>query len=114
MKARPPWITLAALAMAACVAHPSQPDPAFAEIIVTPDRGKNPTSVRFDVPTALVMGMPGEHVPNTLQARLTTREIAARELAAAGYCPNGFTGPEGLSFPGGDRSRASFIVRCVG
>ena len=59
------------------------------------------------------MGLPGEHVPGAMQARASTREIAARELATAGYCPNGFTGPEGLVFPAGDRSRAAFVVRCL-
>ena len=63
--------------------------------------------------TALVMGMPGERVPNTLQARIATREIAAHELSQAGYCPNGFTGPEELRFPHGDRSRTAFVVRCL-
>ena len=80
---------------------------------MTPDRPDGPSSIRFDVPTALIMGMPGERVPNTLQARISTREIAARELAAAGYCPNGFIDPQGVIFPGGDRSRAAFIVRCI-
>ena len=78
-----------------------------------PDRPTSPAVVRFEVPTALVMGMPGEHVPNTLQARVSTREIAAHELSRAGYCPNGFTGPEELLFPRGDRSRTAFVVRCL-
>ena len=78
-----------------------------------PDRAESPSAVRFEVPTALGMGLPGERVPNTLQARIATREIAAHELSQAGYCPNGFTGPEELRFPHGDRSRTAFVVRCL-
>ena len=33
-------------------------------------------------------------MPVTLEARLSTRALASRELAARGYCPNGFLGPE--------------------
>jgi hypothetical protein len=102
-----------AIAAAACAALPPQHDDAHAAITLTPDRPDYPRSVRFDVPTALIMGIPGERIPTTLQARISTRELAAHELASAGYCPNGFTGPEGVFFPGGDRSRAAFIVRCV-
>lgn len=84
------------------------------QVVLTPDNPENPRAVRFDVPTAMVMGMTGERVPVTLQARIATREIAERELAHAGYCPNGFTGPEAVFFPGGDRSHSAFIVECVG
>lgn len=78
-----------------------------------PDDPAAPAVVRFDVPTASLMGLPGDKVPITLEARITTRELAARELAAAGYCPHGFVGPEGITFPGGDRSRSVFSVRCL-
>ena len=85
-----------------------------AEVTLTPNDPDNPTEVRFDVPTSAIMGLPGDRVPITLEARIGTREIAARELAAAGYCPNGFRGPDGVFFPNGDRSRSAFIVECVG
>jgi len=88
--------------------------PALAEVTLTPNDPDNPTEVRFDVPTSAIMGLPGDRIPVTLEARIGTREIAARELAAAGYCPNGFRGPDGVFFPNGDRSRSAFIVECVG
>ncbi len=83
------------------------------DVRIVPDDPASPTVIRFDVPTALVMGLPGDRVPVTLEARLATRELVARELAAAGYCPRGFIGPDGITFPGGDRSRSLFSVRCV-
>jgi hypothetical protein len=98
--------------VAACSGTQQGPDPVYAHVAVIPDRAVSPASVRFEVPTALVMSLPGGHVPNTLEARLSTRAIAERELAAAGYCPKGFTGPDGVFFPGGDRSRTAFVVRC--
>ena len=99
---------VAAIAVTGCFAPEPREDPG---IRLTLDPVED--AVRFEVPTALLMGLPGDHVPLTLQARASTRAIAARELAAAGYCPNGFTGPEGVSFPSGDRSRAVFVVRCL-
>lgn len=105
-----------ALLATACSSVPRQ-DPQVAQIDavhLTPDNVDNPREVRFDVPTSMVMGMTGERVPVTLQARISTREIAARELSNAGYCPNGFTGPDGVFFPNGDRSHSAFIVSCIG
>ena len=101
------------IALAACSTQQSRLDPAWSEIAVVPDRTGDPRTVLIEVPTGWVMGFPGDRVPLTLQARASTREIAARELAAAGYCPRGFTGPDELSFPGGDRSRTAFLVRCL-
>jgi hypothetical protein len=99
--------------LTACAA--SRPTPhEWREIRLTPDDPAKPRAVRFDVPTALLMGLPGDHLPLTLEARVNTRGLAARELATAGYCPNGFNGPEAIFFPGGDRSRSAFIVHCVG
>ena len=84
------------------------------EVRVVPDDPASPTVVRFDVPTAMLMGLPGDRVPVTLEARIATRELVARELAAVGYCPRGFVGPDAITFPGGDRSRSTFSVRCLG
>ncbi len=110
-------VALAALAVlvAACASAP-QPRVAqrAAEVTLTPDDPDNPREVRFDVPTAAIMGLPGGRIPVTLEARIGTREIAARELAVAGYCPNGFRGPDGVFFPNGDRSQSAFIVECIG
>lgn len=106
-------LLLAAAVLAACSSVP-RTEPQIDAVRLTPDNPDNPRVVRFDVPTAMVMGMPGERMPVTLQARISTRDIAARELAAAGYCPNGFHGPEGVFFPGGDRSHSAFVVECVG
>ncbi len=106
-------VLLGAALLAACSSVP-RAERQIDAVRLTPDNPDNPRVVRFDVPTAMVMGMTGERVPVTLQARISTREIAAREFAAAGYCPNGFTGPEGVFFPDGDRSHSAFIVECVG
>lgn len=103
-----------AVVMAGCSVAPVTPEALRSEVRVTPDNPANPRSVRFDVPSALLFGMPGDRAPVTLQARISTRGLAARELAAAGYCPQGFTGPDGVFFPGGDRSRSAFVVDCVG
>ncbi len=102
-----------ALLATACSSVPQQVAQIEA-VHLTPDNADNPREVRFDVPTSMVMGMPGERVPVTLQARISTRDIASRELAAAGYCPNGFSGPDGVFFPNGDRSHSAFIVSCIG
>lgn len=102
----------ASLLATACATAPTSVSQ-INEVRITPDNPTNPREVRFDVPTAMVMGMTGERVPVTLQARIATREIATRELAHTGYCPNGFTGPEGVFFPDGDRSHSAFIVECV-
>jgi len=83
------------------------------DVRVVPDDPVSPTLVRFEVPTAMVMGLPGGRVPVSLEARIATRELAARELAAAGYCPHGFLGPDEITFPHGDRSRSVFSVRCL-
>jgi hypothetical protein len=113
MGSRLPMLILATCLVAACAAPRVATTPR-GEVTLTPDDPDNPRIVRFDVPTAMIMGLPGDRMPVTLEARLSTREIATRELAAAGYCPNGFTGPEGVSFPGGDRGRSAFVVECVG
>jgi len=96
--------------LAGCVASGMQPRD---DVRVVPDDPVRPTVVRFEVPTALLMGLPGDRVPASLEARISTRELAARELAAAGYCPRGFLGPDEITFPGGDRSRSVFSVRCL-
>lgn len=83
-------------------------------VVVTPDTPAQPRVVRFDVPTAMLVGLPGDRMPVTLEARLSTRALASRELAARGYCPNGFLGPEAITFPGGDRGHSVFTVVCVG
>jgi hypothetical protein len=97
--------------LAACAQAPTARSAQGVRIV--PDDPVSPTVVRFDVPTALIMGLPGDRVPITLEARIATRELAARELAAAGYCPRGFVGPEAITFPPGDRSRSAFSVRCL-
>lgn len=79
MNARTWWIAPLAIAAAACAALPPQPD----EVTLTPDRPDSPRSVRFDVPTALIMGISGERIPITAQARISTRHLAAHELASA-------------------------------
>src|SRR5688500_2274821 len=85
------------------------------DIRVTPDHPVNPTHVRFEVPTALLLGQPGpDRIPSTLKARIVSRELAARELAAHDYCPHGFRGPEGIFFAEGDRGRSAFVVHCRG
>jgi hypothetical protein len=83
------------------------------DVLVTPDAA-HPGAVRFDVPTAMLMDLPGGRVPVTLEARIATRAIASRELAQRGLCPRGFTGPDGIAFPDGDRGRSVFYVECVG
>ena len=83
------------------------------ELRITPDDPSNPGIVRFDVPTAWLLGHPGDDFPVTLRARIASRDLAARELDAVGYCPQGFTGPDAILFPDGDRSRSAFLVRCV-
>ena len=102
----------AALVLGACAA-PSDPGDRPQGVVVTPDASSHPRVVRFDVPTAMLIGLPGDRMPVTLEARLSTRALAARELAMRGYCPNGFLGPEGITFPGGDRGHSIFTVVCV-
>jgi hypothetical protein len=105
---------LAALAIASgCVtgAH----DEAGPQVRVTPDDPAAPREVRFDVPTVMLLGHPGDdRIPATLKARMATRALAARELAARGYCPDGFAGPAGIRFAEGDRRLSRFVVRCRG
>jgi hypothetical protein len=102
------------LFVAACAAGCASPQPLgdTPEVRMFPDDPANPKVVRFEAPSALVIGLPGDRVPATLEARIGSRDIAARMLAAHGYCPNGFTGPEGIHFPDRDRARAVFEVRC--
>jgi hypothetical protein len=97
--------------LAGCAGGPALRSPDGVRIF--PDDPVSPGVVRFDVPTALLMGLPGDRVPVTLEARVTTRELVARELARSGYCPRGFVGPDGITFPGGDRARSTFSVRCL-
>jgi hypothetical protein len=101
----------AALGLAACASQvPAESRP---EVTVVPDDPARPRAVRFEVPTALLMGLPGQYDPPlTAQARIASRAIARRELAVRGLCAQGFTGPQGLHFTG-DRSRATFTVSCV-
>jgi len=84
------------------------------DVRITPDDPANPKHVRFDVPAVYVLGFPGDPFPVTLQARIATREIAAAHLSMLGYCPKGFSGPEGVFAPDGDRSRSAFVVDCIG
>ena len=107
---------VAAIAIAAgCATPDAATEAARSEIRMVPDDAVNPRVVRFEVPTALLLGSPGpHHAPVTLEARIMTREIAARALAAHDYCPYGFTGPEGVFFAEGDRGRSAFVVHCKG
>lgn len=107
---------LAALALVAgCVSTDPVAEAARSEIRVVPDDAANPRHVRFEVPTALLLGQPGpDRIPSTLKARIATRDLAARELAAHAYCPYGFSGPEGIYFAEGDRGRSAFVVHCQG
>ena len=83
------------------------------EVIVLPDVAVDPKSVRIDAPTALLMDLPGaQRLPVTGQLRLSTRALAAGELALRGYCPHGFKGPAGIEFSP-DRSRATYRVHCL-
>lgn len=108
---------LGALALAAALAACAtvEEDAGRDRIVLTPDDAAHPRVVRFEVPSVLLFGIAGgDGPPVTLRARVAAREIAAQELAHAGYCPRGFSGPEGIHFPGGDRSRSVFVVRCEG
>lgn len=107
------WLAAMALALGAC-STPRDLSGRPEGVIVTPDAPSHPRVIRFDVPTAMLIGLPGDPVPVTLEARLSTRQLAARELAARGYCPNGFLGPEKIVFPGGDRGHSAFTVVCAG
>ncbi len=106
-------IAAAAWVLAACAAS-SGPADRPQGVVVTPDTAPHPRVVRFDVPTAMLVGLPGDRLPVTLEARMSTRSLAARELALRGYCPNGFLGPEGIHFPDGDRGHSRFTVVCLG
>jgi hypothetical protein len=105
-------IVVATCVLGACAASPDlghRPQ----GVVVTPDAAAHPRVVRFDVPTAMLIGLPGDRMPVTLEARLSSRALASREIALRGYCPNGFVGPEGITFPGGDRGHSMFTVVCV-
>jgi hypothetical protein len=104
-----PLIFVAALAGCASAGDAGSSAP---DVRITPDDPVNPKHVRFDVPAAYVLGLPGDRVPITLQARLATREIAAARLSVLGYCPHGFSGPDTVFAPDGDRSRSVFVVDC--
>lgn len=107
-------LTALAVLLGACSLAETVPDARRDAVRLTPDDPAAPRSVRFEVPTALLLDLPGaSRVPITLQARIATRELAAQELAAAGYCRDGFTGPERIFFSD-DRSRSAFVVRCLG
>jgi hypothetical protein len=108
------WFTAAtALWFLAGCASPERLNEDTSAIRLVPDDPVNPTRVQFEVPTAVLLGQPGpDRVPVTLKARIATRELAAHELAAHDYCPRGFTGPDGIHFPEGDRGRSAFVVRC--
>ena len=103
------------LALAGCVSTDIASEVARSEVRVVPDDPVDPRHVRFEVPTAILLGQPGpDRVPTTFKARIATRDLAARELAARGYCPYGFSGPEGVFFAEGDRGRSAFVVHCQG
>ena len=88
------------------------PAPEVQRVVVEPDDVRSPRSVRFEVPTSMLMGLPGQYrLPVTGQARLATRAVAADELAARGWCVLGFDGPAGIHFSA-DRTRAVFVVHC--
>jgi len=90
----------------------TQPTTGAETVVVEADDAREPRSVRFEVPTSMLMGLPGQYrLPVTGQARLATRAIAGQELAARGWCALGFDGPAGIHFSA-DRSRASFTVHC--
>jgi hypothetical protein len=97
-----------------CATQPPALDVRDEAIALTVDNPANPRHVRFDVPTALILGNAGDdRLPVTLRARVATRDLAARELASRGYCPLGFEGPEGIHFPDGNRAHSAFTVRCI-
>jgi hypothetical protein len=103
------------LGAAGCASTDVATETARSDIRIVPDDPVHPRHVRFEVPTVLLLGHPGPHpVPSTLTARIATRDLAARELAAHHYCPHGFTGPEGIFFAEGDRGRSAFVVHCRG
>jgi hypothetical protein len=109
------WLVMALSIAAGCATPDAGPELARSGIRMVPDDPVTPRVVRFEVPTAMILGMPGpDRAPVTLKARINTRELAARELAAHDYCPYGFTGPEGVFFAEGDRGRSAFVVHCKG
>ena len=107
-------VALAAASVLCACANAPDPRGRPAGVVVTPDTPDHPRVVRFDVPTAMLVGLPGDRLPVTLEARLSSRALATRELAERGYCPNGFAGPERIDFPGGERGHSVFTVVCVG
>lgn len=105
---------IAAILTGACAPLPEARHDSGEQVRVAADEPVNPRRVRFDVPTAMLMGIPGQYeLPMTGQARIATQAIASEALAARGYCPHGFTGPEGIRFSE-DRSRGVFVVSCRG
>ena len=101
------------LSATGCVSHTTVQRLDDVAINLTLDDPVNPSRVRFDVPTAALLGNPGDdRIPGTLRARIATRQLAARELATRGFCPHGFSGPDGIQFPEGNRAHSTFVVRC--
>jgi hypothetical protein len=61
---------------------------------MTPNHATEPTRIRFDVNSTPYVAVQDERLPMHEKIKLGMRQLATERLAAKGYCPHGFRGPE--------------------
>ena len=79
----------------------------------TPDDPANPKRIRFDLYDTPYADIQDPKLIVYERIRLGMRRFAGEQLAARGYCPYGFSGPDRVLVPERDIGHRFFFVDCL-